>query len=85
MSRIVVVSNRVPSPRERGASAGGLAVALSDGLPKGSLWFGWNGRRSQTPDAPMVETQAGISYATVDLTEAEFRTYYTNPVMIRLL
>ena len=43
MARLVVVSNRVPLPSERGAKAGGLAVALADALQPGSLWFGWSG------------------------------------------
>ena len=46
VARLVVVSNRVPLPSERGPQAGGLAVALADALRPGSLWFGWSGRRS---------------------------------------
>ncbi|MEA2744739.1 MAG: trehalose 6-phosphate synthase, partial [Acetobacteraceae bacterium] len=42
MARLVVVSNRVPLPSERGAKAGGLAVALADALQPGSMWFGWS-------------------------------------------
>ena len=45
MARLVVVSNRLPLPSERGPRAGGLAVALADALRPGSLWFGWSGRR----------------------------------------
>ena len=46
MARLVIVSNRVPLPSERGPRAGGLAVALADALRPGSLWVGWSGRRS---------------------------------------
>ena len=35
MARLVVVSNRVPLPSERGPRAGGLAVALADALRPG--------------------------------------------------
>ncbi len=35
MARVVIVSNRVPIPKARGASAGGLAVALRDLLEAG--------------------------------------------------
>ena len=51
MSRLVVVSNRVPVPGDRNPAAGGLAVGLADAVVPGSLWFGWSGRR-----APMTST-----------------------------
>ncbi len=77
MARLVIVSNRIPLPSERGPRAGGLAVALADALQPGSLWFGWSGRRVETPsETPNVTQADGISYATVDLTEAEYRAYY---------
>ena len=77
MARLVVVSNRVPLPSERGPRAGGLAVALADALRPGSLWFGWSGRRNATPaEAPDIAKADGITYATVDMTEAEYRAYY---------
>ena len=42
MSRLVVVSNRVASPREM--KPGGLAVAMLAALrEEGGLWFGWSG------------------------------------------
>jgi trehalose 6-phosphate synthase len=74
--RLVIVSNRVPSPQDRAAQAGGLAVALADGVPPGSLWFGWSGKRSADPAPPTVQTAGGISYATTDLTPSEYQTYY---------
>ena len=43
MKRLVIVSNRVPVPKE-GLRPGGLAVVLKDLLArKGGMWFGWNG------------------------------------------
>jgi trehalose 6-phosphate synthase len=75
-ARLVIVSNRVPAPQDRAAQAGGLAVALADGVPPGSLWFGWSGKRSADPAPPVVQTAHGIAYATVDLTPAEYQTYY---------
>ena len=51
MGRLVIVSNRVPLPSERGPRAGGLAVALADALRPGSLWFGWSGKRPAPPTA----------------------------------
>ncbi|MCC6718778.1 MAG: trehalose-6-phosphate synthase [Acetobacteraceae bacterium] len=75
-SRLVIVSNRVPAPQDRSAQAGGLAVVLADGLRPGSLWFGWSGKRSAEPAAPTLQEARGISYATTDLTPAEYQTYY---------
>jgi len=79
MGRLVVVSNRVPLPSERGAKAGGLAVALADALQPGSLWFGWSGRRSaRGSSATHIQRSEGITYATIDLTDAEYNSFYVN-------
>ena len=60
MARLVIVSNRVPLPSERGPRAGGLAVALADALRPGTLWFGWSGKRSGTsePEARQQRAEA---------------------------
>jgi trehalose 6-phosphate synthase len=64
-------------PSERGPRAGGLAVALADALTPGTLWFGWSGRRVGTPDeAPELAQADGLSFATIDMTEAEYRAFY---------
>ncbi len=77
MARLVVVSNRVPMPTERGPRAGGLAVALADALRPGSLWFGWSGKRAaHTSTQPALQEAAGISYATIDLGESDYRLFY---------
>ena len=77
MARLVIVSNRVPLPSERGPRAGGLAVALADALRPGTLWFGWSGKRSGTPEPEARQQRAdGTTYATIDLTEAEYRSFY---------
>lgn len=78
MARLVIVSNRVPLPSERGPRAGGLAVALADALRPGSLWFGWSGRRSSAAAEVRLQRSEGTSYATIDLTEAEYRGYYVS-------
>jgi trehalose 6-phosphate synthase len=79
MGRLVVVSNRVPLPSERGAKAGGLAVALTDALQPGSLWFGWSGRRSTRGSGTThIQRSDGITYATIDLTEVDYRAFYVN-------
>lgn len=75
--RKVIVSNRVPAPNEKGATAGGLAVALADAVIPGSLWFGWSGRRSSesSTKAELVESE-GITYATIDIGERDYIRYY---------
>lgn len=76
MSRIVIVSNRVPVPTERGPRAGGLAVVLRDVLQPGNLWFGWSGRIGATSTQANCMTAGGITYATIDLSQADHRHYY---------
>jgi trehalose 6-phosphate synthase len=79
MARLVIVSNRVPAPRERGNLAGGLAVALRDAVQgRDTLWFGWSGATvgSETPETPKTARMGRIEFATLDLAEADFRGYY---------
>ncbi len=80
MERLVVVSNRVPVP-SAGTQAGGLAVAL-DGLMdrRGGLWFGWSGKVAEDAGrkSPTIVHEAGVDYATIDLTPDEHDRYYNN-------
>jgi len=80
MNRLVVVSNRVPSPAAAGNQAGGLAVAL-DGLmaKRGGVWFGWSGKVSAgAASAPVTTSEADkVSFVTVDLTQSEHDRYYS--------
>ncbi len=78
MPRLVIVSNRVPIPGDRNPAAGGLAVGLADALTEGSLWFGWSGRRaSTTSEHPAIVSAHGVTYATIDIAEIDYRHYYT--------
>jgi trehalose 6-phosphate synthase len=79
MTRVVVVSNRVPVPQDNAARAGGLAVALLGLMrERGGLWFGWSGAVTEIPSPrPCTVDHAGVRYATLDLSEAEHRGYYT--------
>jgi trehalose 6-phosphate synthase len=78
MSRIVIVSNRVPLPAGNAGQAGGLAVALRGLMERrGGLWFGWSGAVTERADLPAFSQRGRIGYATIDLTEAEHRGYYT--------
>ncbi len=78
MGRLVIVANRVPDPRERGATAGGLAVALSDALAKReSVWFGWSGNTADhTATEPQQFRRGRTLYATLDLGQDDYRHYY---------
>jgi len=77
MARLVIVSNRVPIPKARGAQAGGLAVALRDILMPGTMWFGWSGRLSSAPQPhPALVEARGVTYATIDLTSDAYRGFY---------
>lgn len=76
--RTVIVSNRVASPDDKKAQAGGLAVALQDTLREfGGVWFGWSGKTvSQTAAAPTLEQVGPVTYATIDLTRKNYAEYY---------
>jgi trehalose 6-phosphate synthase len=78
LSRLVVVSNRVPLPQPGQPQAGGLAVALSDALSRrGGLWFGWSGEVSEQPDSrPSIRHHEGIDYATLSLSREDYDDFY---------
>jgi trehalose 6-phosphate synthase len=80
VSRLVVVSNRVPVPDKGGiAPAGGLAVALKAALEeRGGIWMGWSGKSSgEKEPAPLdLQNQGEITYALTDLTDTDVEEYY---------
>jgi trehalose 6-phosphate synthase len=78
MKRLVIVANRVPNPRERAATAGGLAVALREALARReALWFGWSGQTAeQTASSPGEHHQGKLTFATLDLGREDYRRYY---------
>lgn len=80
MSRLVVVSNRVPVQEKKGAaSAGGLAVALEAALEeRGGIWMGWSGTISgeEEPGPLAIEERGNITYALTDLTSKDIDEYY---------
>ncbi len=76
MSRLVIVSNRVPAPRDRTQLAGGLAVALRDAIEgRDTLWFGWSGK-SGPAKTPQLVTKGRISFGLLDLPDTEYRRFY---------
>jgi trehalose 6-phosphate synthase len=75
MPRLVVVSNRVALP-DRGAQAGGLAVALNGALARSQgVWFGWSGKVATPGPARTIEHE-GITYVTIDLGKADHQEFY---------
>lgn len=81
MGRLIVVSNRVPPPADKGASAGGLAVALQAALRKrGGLWLGWSGETAATEaESENIKTrvEGNITFSLVDLTKRDQEEYYS--------
>jgi len=86
MSRLVVVSNRVPSadtlaPAQQGAVVvGGLVSAVKTlMLRQQGLWMGWSGRTTSRRKAnpPTIELSGGpVELVTIDLSSDESNLYY---------
>ncbi|MDH3932305.1 MAG: trehalose-6-phosphate synthase, partial [Chromatiales bacterium] len=78
MSRLVVVSNRVAVPASGQPAPGGLAVGLQGALKEAKgLWFGWSGELTGTESGqPEVVRRGGVTYATIDINEKDYRGYY---------
>ncbi|WP_323718451.1 alpha,alpha-trehalose-phosphate synthase (UDP-forming) [Paracoccus aminovorans] len=77
MSRLIVVSNRVPSPDR--PPQGGLAVAVHAALrDRGGVWMGWSGNSSGDREpGPLIRREEGpITYALTDLMQRDLAEYY---------
>ena len=76
MARVVIVSNRVPLP-SKGAKAGGLTVALKDVFKQGALWLGWSGEiAAETATSAKLHNSGKLDFATIDLSEDDYRRFY---------
>lgn len=77
VGRLVCVSNRISLPRKT-AAPGGLAVGILSALKRtGGLWFGWGGETiDREPGDPDIHIREGVTYATIELREAEYELYY---------
>ncbi|HET9864898.1 MAG TPA: trehalose-6-phosphate synthase [Steroidobacteraceae bacterium] len=77
MSRLVAVSNRLSVPK-RGLAPGGLAVGLLAAMQaRRGLWFGWDGETVETAgEEPSVVRRDGITFASIDLDQGEYRDFY---------
>ncbi|MDQ8757351.1 alpha,alpha-trehalose-phosphate synthase (UDP-forming) [Sphingosinicella sp. LHD-64] len=79
MSRLIVISNRVSTPKPRSAGAqGGLAVALSAALREyRGIWFGWSGGKTDEFTGQInLHREDGVTTATIDLEEQDVDEYY---------
>ena len=78
MARLVIVSNRVPVPKTRGAQAGGLAVALKEVLtPRRHVVRLERPHRAKTSSAePSLVESRGVTYATLDLRPDDYEQFY---------
>ncbi len=76
-TRTIIVSNRVPTPSEKAATAGGLAVALADAVRPGTIWFGWSGKRAdETSKVANITVHDDVTYATIDIAEQDYYKFY---------
>jgi trehalose 6-phosphate synthase len=77
MSRLVAVSNRISVPK-RGAAPGGLAIGLITAMQaRQGLWFGWDGETVETvSEEPSIARKDGVTYASIDFDQAEYKEYY---------
>ena len=79
MRRLVVVSNRVPTPKGSKSPQGGLATAVLSALEsRGGLWFGWSGSTAPSATgASVTRTRSGpVHFATLPLTKTDYEEYY---------
>lgn len=75
MSRLVVVSNRLPLGDN---PSGGLVVALQDALrSSGGLWVGFAGEPVESPEDELAwHPGAAFQRASFDLTQEDYEAYY---------
>lgn len=77
MSRLVVISNRVPASDR--PPQGGLAVAVHAAMrARGGLWMGWSGKSSgeDEPGPLRPRDEGAITYALTDLSQRDLAEYY---------
>jgi trehalose 6-phosphate synthase len=78
ISRLIVISNRVPATADEGdVAVGGLAVALAAALRTyRGIWFGWSGNTVARFNGHLSIQRGNITAATVDLEEQDVQEYY---------
>ncbi len=85
MSKLVVVSNRLPTlpdnnaPRSRKQNVGGMVSALMSALETsgGGIWFGWSGKTTPAGKGKTTSWESGQNRIVgFDLTDREVDAYY---------
>jgi hypothetical protein len=78
LTRLITVSNRVGAPSAGSLRAGGLEAAIREALrAEGGIWFGWSGEAAEArSDAPKIARRGNVTFATVDLSRADYEEYY---------
>jgi trehalose 6-phosphate synthase len=78
LSRLVIVSNRVPLAHKGKQAGGGLVTGVLDALrDTGGIWFGWSGEiATKSAARPKISKADALTYATVDLTREDYDGYY---------
>ena len=79
MSRLVIVSNRVNIPEPgKAPPPGGLAIAVNAALKgRSGIWFGWSGKIDDDASLePTLAVRENITYAVIDLSNADYQEYY---------
>ena len=76
MSKLIIVSNRVPLAGAK-TEAGGLSVALGQALKNhgGGAWLGWSGSVSATPEIHECH-ENHVRYRTMDFNQADYDDFY---------
>jgi len=76
--RLIAVSNRTAI--DPNARAGGLAVALWDGLKKSKgLWVGWSGKIKDFPSQKATcVSDDGVDFALCDMSKSQYEGFYLN-------
>jgi trehalose 6-phosphate synthase len=79
LAQLVIVSNRVAVPDDKGiARAGGLEVAVKASLKRMSgIWFGWSGKVTSHSKIKTHEiVRDKVRYIVLDLTKEDHQEYY---------
>ncbi|MFD1261814.1 alpha,alpha-trehalose-phosphate synthase (UDP-forming) [Entomomonas asaccharolytica] len=77
MSRLVIVSNRIPNILSDQPNTGGLVNGLLDAIQnKPCTWIGWNGEISDNTKDFKVHKKNNTHFITMSLSAVEYNKYY---------
>lgn len=77
MSKLVIVSNRIPKIFDGQANAGGLVNGMLDALQNSPCtWLGWNGEINNEVGKSNLYKKDNIQFITTCLSQDEYNQYY---------